>query len=389
MLTRKVLLVIAAFALAEPALAQNYPNRAIRIVVPFAPGTATDNLVRPLTESMSASLKQPVVIDNRVGAVGKIAAEHVAKSAPDGYTILAGATTVISANPALFKQLSYNPRTDFDAVIGLGTIPQVVVVNPSIPARTMAEFVAYAKQNQGKLFYGSGTAGNIIPMRILSDRLGLGMTNVSYKSPPQAITDVVAGRMAAMAVDASAVIGQIKGGGVRPLAVTSLREAPDPARRAAAGRHDSRVRAHRVLRPVRSQGHRSRDHPGALPGDARRRRARGPQAQPRQPGIRGSHQRPGGIRRIHRERDRPLGADGEGSEDRPGVRRRGPAQTFSSTTSIRASWLFPAASRPQRAVDVAHRQSRALPRRALPKHRAGPCTRRSLGPRMTGRSERA
>ena len=99
--------------------------------------------------------KQPVVLDNRVGAVGKIAAEHVAKSAPDGYTVLAGATTVIAANPALFKSLSYNPRTDFEAVVGLGTIPQVVVVHPSIPAKTMAEFVAYAKQNPGKLFYAS------------------------------------------------------------------------------------------------------------------------------------------------------------------------------------------------------------------------------------------
>jgi tripartite-type tricarboxylate transporter receptor subunit TctC len=226
MLNRKALLVFAALALTPPALAQTYPAKPVRIVVPFAPGTATDNLVRPLTESMSASLKQPVVIDNRVGAVGKIAAEHVAKAAPDGYTVLAGATTVISANPALFKSLSYNPRTDFDAVIGLGTIPQVVVVNPKIPAKNMAEFIAYAKQNQGKLFYGSGTAGNIIPMRILSDRLGLGMTNVAYKSPPQALTDVVAGRMAAMAVDASAVLGQIKGGSVRPLAVTSLKEAP-------------------------------------------------------------------------------------------------------------------------------------------------------------------
>jgi tripartite-type tricarboxylate transporter receptor subunit TctC len=226
MFNRKALLVFAAFALAQAAAAQTYPTKPVRIVVPFAPGTATDNLVRPLTESMSASLKQPVVIDNRVGAVGKIAAEHVAKSAPDGYTVLAGATTVIAANPALFKQLNYNPRTDFDAVIGLGTIPEVVVVNPQIPAKNMAEFIAYAKQNQGKLFYGSGTAGNIIPMRILSDRLGLGMTNVNYKSPPQALTDVVAGRMAAMAVDASAVLGQIKGGSVRPLAVTSLKEVP-------------------------------------------------------------------------------------------------------------------------------------------------------------------
>jgi len=225
MMNRNAWIVLTALAFAQPAMAQTYPTKTIRIVVPFAPGTATDNLVRALTESMSATLKQPVIIDNRVGAVGKIAAEHVAKSAPDGYTVLAGATTVISANPALFKQLSYNPRTDFDAVVGLGTIPQVVVVNPNIPAKTMAEFIAYAKQNQGKLFYGSGTAGNIIPMRILSDRLGLGMTNVAYKSPPQALTDVVAGRMSAMAVDASAVLGQIKGGSVRALAVTSAKEA--------------------------------------------------------------------------------------------------------------------------------------------------------------------
>jgi tripartite-type tricarboxylate transporter receptor subunit TctC len=222
----KPLLVGAALALASTAQAQTYPTKPIRIVVPFAPGTATDNLVRPLAEPMAATLKQPVVLDNRVGAVGRIAAEHVAKSAPDGYTVLAGATTVIAANPALFKQLSYNPRTDFDAVVGLGTIPQVLVVHPSVPATNMAEFIAYAKQNPGKLFYASGTAGNIIPSRILSDRLGLGMTNVSYKSPPQALTDVVGGRVPMMAVDVSAVLGQIRGGSVRPLAVTSLQESP-------------------------------------------------------------------------------------------------------------------------------------------------------------------
>jgi tripartite-type tricarboxylate transporter receptor subunit TctC len=218
--------VLGVLALALPAQAQQYPNRPIRVVVPFAPGTATDNLVRPLADVMATELKQPVVLDNRVGAVGRIAAEHVAKSPPDGYTILAGATTVIAANPALFKNLPYNPRTDFDPVVGLGTIPQVIVVNPGVPANTMAEFVAFAKQNTGKLFYGSGTAGNIIPSRVLSDRLGLGMTNVAYKSPPQALTDVIAGRLAMMAADASAVIGHIKSGAVRPLAVTSARESP-------------------------------------------------------------------------------------------------------------------------------------------------------------------
>lgn len=226
MLIRKALFAFAAALFAVAGVAQPYPSKPIRIVVPFAPGTATDNLVRPLSDVMSAQLKQPVILDNRVGAVGRIAAEHVARSAPDGYTVLAGATTVIAANPALFKQLSYNPRTDFDAVIGLGTIPQVIVVHPSVPAKNMAEFIAHAKQNRGKLFYASGTAGNIIPSRILSDRMDLGMTNIAYKSPPQALTDVVAGRVAMMAVDASAVLGQIRGGAVRPLAVTSLKESP-------------------------------------------------------------------------------------------------------------------------------------------------------------------
>src|SRR5688572_30544766 len=226
MLIRKALLAIGAAVFAAAAASQPYPSKPIRIVVPFAPGTATDNLVRPLAEVMSAQVKQPVVLDNRVGAVGRIAAEHVAKAAPDGYTVLAGATTVIAANPALFRQMSYNPRTDFEAVIGLGTIPQVIVVHPSVPATTMAQFIEYARQNRGKLFYASGTAGNIIPSRILSDRLDLGMTNIAYKSPPQALTDVMAGRVAMMAVDASAVLGQIRGGAVRPLAVTSLKESP-------------------------------------------------------------------------------------------------------------------------------------------------------------------
>jgi tripartite-type tricarboxylate transporter receptor subunit TctC len=218
--------LLAALLLPGILWAQTFPTKPVRIVVPFAPGTATDNLVRPMTEVMSQQLKQSVVIDNRVGAVGRIAAEHVAKSAPDGYTLLAGATTVIAANPALFKNMTYNPRTDFDAVIGLGTIPQVIVVHPGVPAKSMAEFIAYAKQNPGKLFYASGTAGNIIPSRILSDRLGLGMSNVAYKSPPQALTDVVAGRVPMMTVDVSAVLGQIKGNAVRPLAVTSAKESP-------------------------------------------------------------------------------------------------------------------------------------------------------------------
>ncbi len=230
MISRRTSIVVfgLAAALFGPTLAeaQTYPTRPVRVVIPFAPGTATDNLIRPLAEVMSIDLKQPVVLDNKVGATGQIAADHVAKSAPDGYTLLGGATTVIAANPALYKNLAYNPRTDFAPVIGLGSIPQVMVVNPQVPAKTVAEFVAYAKQNQGKLFYGSGTVGNIIPSFVLSERMGLGMQNVMYKSPPQALTDVIGGRLALSTADASAVIGQVKQGAVRAIAVTSLKESP-------------------------------------------------------------------------------------------------------------------------------------------------------------------
>src|SRR3954466_14043636 len=146
--------IAAALLLSSVADAQTYPTRPVRLVIPFAPGTATDNLLRPLAEVMALDLNQPVVLDNKVGATGQIAADHGAKSAPDGYTLLGGATTVIAANPALFKNIAYNPRTDFAPVIGLGGIPQVMVVNPDVPAKNMTEFVAYAKQNRGKLFYG-------------------------------------------------------------------------------------------------------------------------------------------------------------------------------------------------------------------------------------------
>jgi tripartite-type tricarboxylate transporter receptor subunit TctC len=215
---------VSAALLPSAVSAQSYPTRPIRIVIPFAPGTATDNLIRPLAEVMTQELKQPVILDNKIGATGQIGADSVAKAAPDGYTMLGGATTVIAANPALFKNLAYNPRTDFTPVIGLGSIPQVLVLNADVPAKTLPEFIAYAKQNQGKLFYGSGTAGNIIPSFVLSDRMGLGMQNVMYKSPPQALTDVIAGRLVLMTADASAVIGQVKQGSVRPIAVTSLQE---------------------------------------------------------------------------------------------------------------------------------------------------------------------
>ena len=134
--------VIAALVLLlapSPAEAQAYPSRPIRVVIGFAPGTATDNLMRPLADLMSADLKQPIVIDNKPGAQGALAAETVAKSPPDGYTLLAGSSTTQAANPSLFKQLTYDPRSDFAAITRMGAIAQVMVVNNDIPARNRSE----------------------------------------------------------------------------------------------------------------------------------------------------------------------------------------------------------------------------------------------------------
>jgi tripartite-type tricarboxylate transporter receptor subunit TctC len=218
---RAVAVVLVLLLLPSLAQAQSYPNRPIRIVVGFAPGTATDNLVRPLAELMAADLKQPIVIDNKVGAQGSIAADHVAKALADGYTILAGSSTTQAANPSLFKQLAYDPRTDFAAITRMGAIAQVMVVNNEVPAKTVAEFVAWVKANKDKAFYAQGSSGNLIPGAALSERLGLGMTQVSFRSPPQALVDVIGGRVPMMFVDMSAGLGQIRAGQVRAIAVSA------------------------------------------------------------------------------------------------------------------------------------------------------------------------
>jgi tripartite-type tricarboxylate transporter receptor subunit TctC len=218
---RVVLAALAVLLVPATAEAQAYPNRPIRVVIGFAPGTATDNLMRPLADLMSADLKQPIVIDNKPGASGAIAAENVAKSPADGYTLLAGSSTTQAANPSLFKQLTYDPRTDFAAITRMGAIAQVMVLNNDVPAKNVAEFVAWVKANKDKAFYAQGSSGNLIPSAALSERLNLGMTQVSFRSPPQALVDVIGGRVPMMFVDMSAGLGQIKSGQVRAVAVSS------------------------------------------------------------------------------------------------------------------------------------------------------------------------
>jgi len=213
--------VAAASMMPVVARAQGaWPERPIRAFVPFAPGTATDNLARVVIEPMGAALGQPIVIENRAGAGGAIGAQAAARSAPDGYSLLFGSATTQAANVSLIRNLPYDPARDFSPISRLAHIAQVLVVHPSVPAQTVQEFVAWLRANPGKNF-ASASSGNLAPAAFLVKRLGLEAQGVTYRSPPQALTDVMAGVVPFMFIDMSAVLGHVRAGAVRALAVTS------------------------------------------------------------------------------------------------------------------------------------------------------------------------
>jgi len=213
--------VAAASMMPLVARAQGaWPERPIRAFVPFAPGTATDNLARVVIEPMGAALGQPIVIENRAGAGGAIGAQAAARSVPDGYSLLFGSATTQAANVSLIRNLPYDPARDFSPISRLAHIAQVLVVHPSVPAQTVQEFVAWLRANPGKNF-ASASSGNLAPAAFLVKRLGLEAQGVTYRSPPQGLTDVMAGVVPFMFIDMSAVLGHVRAGAVRALAVTS------------------------------------------------------------------------------------------------------------------------------------------------------------------------
>ena len=228
MVPRRVVLgLLAALWAALPALpAWAWPDRPIRFVVSFAPGTATDNLARVIAEPMSATLGQPIVIENKPGAQGSIGAAQVAKAAPDGYTVLVGSATTQAAAAALLKSIPYDPVRDFEPVTALGHIAQVLVVRADSPYRDVAALVAAARANPGRLNYGQGSSGNLLPAATLVKRLGLDVARVNYRSPPQAMAEVLSGQVQFMFIDVSAALGQIRSGALRALAVSSAAESP-------------------------------------------------------------------------------------------------------------------------------------------------------------------
>ena len=199
----------------------DYPNRPIRLVVPFAPGSATDTMARLLANELGQKMGQTVVVDDRPGAFGQIAAVHVAHSAPDGYTVFMTTNTTHSANPHLYKTLSYDPVKDFDPVVRSATLPFVVICAPGLPVKTFRELLAYGRSRPDGLTFASASSSSLVAAETIA-RLGqVKLVSVLYKASPQAIGDVASGRVDMMVADIATAMPQITGGRVRLLGVAT------------------------------------------------------------------------------------------------------------------------------------------------------------------------
>jgi len=222
-------LVIAAFAATPNASAVDYPVRPIKLVVPYAAGGPTDVLGRLVADYLGRDLKQTVIVENKPGAQGAIGAEAVARADPDGYTLFVAAGSIIVLNPMLYKKLSYDPVKDFRMLALVTDLPVVMEVHPSVPAKTVAEFVAYAKQNPGKLNFGSaGTGGTIhLAGEMFKQMAGIEMTHVPYKGAGPALTDLLSGNIQVMFDSMGTALPPVKAGLLRPLAVSSTQRSPD------------------------------------------------------------------------------------------------------------------------------------------------------------------
>jgi tripartite-type tricarboxylate transporter receptor subunit TctC len=206
--------------------AQGYPAKPVKLVVPFPAGSATDQIARVVGHELQGALGQPFIVDNKPGAQGTIAAEGVAKSAPDGYTLMVTTNTPQAAAPALFKQLRYDPVKDFAPVARLGTISFMLMVPADFPARSFREFLAHAKANPGKLSGGYGSAGSQVSQAMMRSMGRIDFVDVPFKGLPEAITNVLGGSISFTFADLANALAQQKGGKLKGLAVTSEKRSP-------------------------------------------------------------------------------------------------------------------------------------------------------------------
>jgi tripartite-type tricarboxylate transporter receptor subunit TctC len=208
------------------AQAQTFPEKSITFVVPFAAGTATDQIARALGNAVTAETKQPVVIDNKAGASGFIASQNVAKAPADGYTVLITTNTTHAANEHLYKKLPYDPVKDFAPITALGKGGQIMVVAPDFPAKTVAEFIALAKKDPGKYSFGSGSSSSRMAGELLQQMAGIKLLHVPYKSNTLAVTDLLGNQINMMITDTATGLPQVKAGKLRALGMSSAQRSP-------------------------------------------------------------------------------------------------------------------------------------------------------------------
>lgn len=216
-------LMCAAMVLATSALAQQFPQRPLKLVVPFAAGGQTDRAARYVADHLRQSLGQPVVVENLPGANGLIAMREFIKRPADGYNLLLTSNTTHSANPHLYKSLPYDPVKDFTPVACLMEVPLVLAIRANLPMRTVDELVGFAKQNPGKLTFGWANSTSRAGVELLKARKQVDLTAVPYKGMPQVITDMLGSHVDLVLTDPSTALGQLQSGALRPLAVTSKR----------------------------------------------------------------------------------------------------------------------------------------------------------------------
>ena len=226
---KRIALIFACMgALVATASAQNYPQRPLRLIVPTAPGGGTDFTGRLVAAKLSETLGQQVVVENRGGGGGSVGADNAAKATPDGYTLLLGSIATHAVNPALYKKLPYDHLKDFAPVSLIGTVPNVLVVHPSVPVKTFAEFVSYAKANPGKINYGSSGVGSPphLSMELLRSLTGINLVHVPYKGAGPALADLLGGQVQTMCTSLAGQITFIRAGRVRALGVTTAKRNP-------------------------------------------------------------------------------------------------------------------------------------------------------------------
>ncbi len=221
-------LAVACAAVAPAGMAQTYPSKPIRFVVPFPPGGPLDVMARGVGQKLQETWGQPVVVDNRPGAGGGIGADLVAKSPGDGYTLLMGAVSTHAINPSLYAKIPYDAQKDFVPVALVAQVPNILVINPSVPVQSVQELIGYARAKPGSLSFGSGSTGSTghLAGELFKTMAGVDMVHIPYKGGAPAMQDLLAGQTQLMFDNLANALPQVKAGKLRALAVTTLKRAP-------------------------------------------------------------------------------------------------------------------------------------------------------------------